>query len=110
MTIHDSDSEQVKVKVAILFRCVHTPKKTRNPEKDQKKTEKDFIFNRILYYMILYPIWYYCICLGMYPAYFDGKIHEINRNLAGLLLIVALSIDLAGVLNAVTVGRIKCYM
>ena len=45
----------------------------------------------------------------MYPAYFDGKIHEINRNLAGLLLIVALSIDLAGVLNTVTVGRIKCY-
>ena len=46
----------------------------------------------------------------MYPAYFDGKIHEMNRNLAGLLLIVALSIDLAGVLNTVTVGRIKCYM
>ena len=43
----------------------------------------------------------------MYPAYFDG---EINRNLAGLLLIVALSIDLAGVLNTVTVGRIKSYM
>ena len=46
----------------------------------------------------------------MYPAYFDGRIHEINRNLAGLLLIVALFIDLAGVLNTVTVGRIKCYM
>ena len=44
----------------------------------------------------------------MYLAYFDGKIHEINSNLAGLLLIVALSIDLAGVLNTVTVGRIKC--
>ena len=39
----------------------------------------------------------------MYPAYFDGRIHEINRNVAGLLLIVALSIDLAGVLNTVTV-------
>ena len=46
----------------------------------------------------------------MYPAYFDGRIHEINRNLAGLLLIVALFIDLAGVLNTVTVGRIECYM
>ena len=46
----------------------------------------------------------------MYPAYFDGKIREINRNLAGLLLIVALSIHLAGVLNTVTVGQIKCYM
>ena len=46
----------------------------------------------------------------MYPAYFDGRIHEKNRNLAGLLLIVALFIDLAGVLNTVTVGRIKCYM
>ena len=32
------------------------PKKTRKPEKVQKKTEKDFIFNRISYYMILYPI------------------------------------------------------
>ena len=83
------------------------PKKTRNPEKDPKKTEKDFIFNRILYYMILYPIWYYCLCLSMYPAYFDGRIHEINRNVAGplalLILIVALFIDLAGVLNTVTV-------
>ena len=41
----------------------------------------------------------------MYPAYFDGRIHEINRNVAGLLLIVALfrPIDLAGVLNTVTV-------
>ena len=47
----------------------------------------------------------------MYPAYFDSRIHEINRiNLAGLLLIVALFIDLAGVLNTVTVGRIKSYM
>ena len=31
----------------------------------------------------------------MYPAYFDGRIHEVNRNVAGLLLIVALFIDLA---------------
>ena len=39
----------------------------------------------------------------MYPAYFDGRIHEINRNVAGLLLIVELSIDRAGVINTVTV-------
>ena len=39
----------------------------------------------------------------MYPAYCDGRVHEINRNVAGPLLIVALSIDLAGVLNTVTV-------
>ena len=39
----------------------------------------------------------------MYPAYFDGRIHEINRNVAGPLLIVALFIVLAGVLNTVTV-------
>ena len=41
----------------------------------------------------------------MYPAYLDGRIHEIKRNVAGplLILIVALFIDLAGVLNTVTV-------
>ena len=58
--------------------------------------------------MILYPINHLILLfmlnfLSMYPAYFDGRIHEINRNLAGLLLIAALFIDLAGVLNTVTV-------
>ena len=47
------------------------------PEKDmipRKRPEKDFIFNRISYYMILHPIWYYFICLNMYPACFDVRI------------------------------------
>ena len=34
------------------------PKKTRNPEKDLKKTEKDFIFNRILFICYYNPILY----------------------------------------------------
>ena len=42
----------------------------------------------------------------MYPAYLDGRIHEINRNVAGLLLIVALFIDLAGVLKGLAQAKI----
>ena len=45
----------------------------------------------------------------MYPAYFDSRIHEINRiNLAGLLLIVALFIDLAGVLKNHSASKRAC--
>ena len=38
------------------------PKKTRNPEKDLKKTEKDFIFNRILFICYYNPIVYISMC------------------------------------------------
>ena len=42
--------------------CDHTPKKTRNPEKDLKKIEKDFIFNRILFICYYNPILYISMC------------------------------------------------
>ena len=38
------------------------PKKTRNPEKDLKKTEKDFIFNRIMFICYYSPIVYISMC------------------------------------------------
>ena len=44
------------------------PKKTRNPEKDQKKTEKDFIFNRIF---VLYDTISHLILLFK-PKYVSG--------------------------------------
>ena len=52
----------------------------------------------------------------MYPSCFDVRIiciHEINRNRPSwptTTNIVALFIDLAGVLDTATVGRIKCYI
>ena len=46
-------------KSGLLYKgCDHTPKKTRNLEKDLKKTEKDFIFNRILFICYYNPILY----------------------------------------------------
>ena len=38
------------------------PKKTRNPEKDLKKTEKDFIFNRTLFIYYYNLILYISMC------------------------------------------------
>ena len=54
--------ENIKLTVTGVTIPRKRPKKTRNPEKDLKKTEKDFIFNRILFICYYNPIVYISMC------------------------------------------------
>ena len=73
------------------------PKKTRNPEKDLKKTEKDLIFNRILFICYYNLILYISMCS---KHVFANLFYVNDRNTAYSSLVCSAPVLLSFCTNA----------
>ena len=73
------------------------PKKTRNPEEDLKKTEKDFIFNRILFICYYNLILYISMCS---KHVFASLFYVNDRNTAYSSLVCSVPVLLSFGTNA----------